>query len=60
MSKPDLLELLKLLSALESWAHSTGSKFPDFLYERLGDSLDKLTQEVLKDDYQHGQVPARK
>jgi len=47
MTKPELLELLKLLSALESWAHSTGSKFPDFLYERLGDALDKLTAEVL-------------
>jgi hypothetical protein len=47
MTKPEILELLKLLSALESWAHSTGSKFPDFLYERLGDALDKLTVGVL-------------
>lgn len=47
MSKAESLELIKLLSALESWAFSTQSKFPDYLVERIELALDKLTAEVL-------------
>lgn len=43
----DALELIKLLSALESWAFSTQAKFPDYLVERIDLALDKLTAEVL-------------
>ena len=48
MTRADLLETLKLLSALESWGFSVKSPLPDFLHERLCDAIDKLTAEVLK------------
>ena len=49
MSKEQILEIIKLLSAVESWSftkESTG--FPDYLHERLSDVLDALSKEVLK------------
>ena len=48
MPKPQALELLMLLSALESWGFSTGKAFPDFLLDRLIDAMDKLRKEVLE------------
>ena len=48
MTKQDCLEIIKLLSALESWSFSTGSKFPDYLGEQISDSIEKLSKEVLK------------
>ena len=49
MSKAESLELIKLLSALESWAFSTQAKFPEYLVERIELALDKLTDGVLMD-----------
>ena len=48
MTKQDQLDIIKLLSALESWSFSTGSKFPDYLGEQLVDAIEKLSKEVLK------------
>ena len=48
MTKQDCLEIIKLLSALESWAHSAGSRFPDYLGEQIIDSMEKLSKEVLQ------------
>ena len=48
MTKEQTLELLKLLSALESWGYSANVKLPDFLADRLVDAIDTLTAEVLK------------
>ena len=48
MTKEQMLEVIKLLSALESWGFSNGQKLPDFLHDRLLDSLDVLSAEVLK------------
>jgi hypothetical protein len=50
MTRADHLEILKLLSALESWGFSLKERLPDFLHERLCESIDKLTEEVLKND----------
>ena len=47
IGKGECLELIKLLSALESWAFSTQAKFPDYLVERIELALGKLTAEVL-------------
>lgn len=33
MTKPQALDLLMLLSALESWSFSTGRPLPDYLYD---------------------------
>ena len=48
MTKQDYLDIIKLLSALESWVHSVGSRFPDYLGEQIIDSMEKLSKEVLK------------
>ena len=48
MTKEQLLDLLQLLSALESWGFSSGTKIPDYLLERLDLSIDKLREEILK------------
>ena len=48
MTKEQILELIKLLSALESWSFSTGSRLPDYLFERLDAALVVLTKEILK------------
>ena len=48
MSKEQLLETIKLLSALESWAFSCGKQIPDYLLERLDKAMDELGKEILK------------
>lgn len=48
MTKEKTLELLKLLSALESWGFSNGKTMPDFLTDQLRAAIDDLTCEVLK------------
>ena len=48
MNKEQALEIIKLLSALESWGFSNGNRLPDYLHERLCAAIDVLTVEVLK------------
>lgn len=48
MTKEQLLELIKLLSALESWSFSAGQKVPDYLVKKIDKAMVELTQEVLK------------
>ena len=48
MTKEQLLELIKLLSALESWSFSAGQRMPDYLFEKIDKAMDELTREVLK------------
>ena len=47
MTKPEALDLLMLLSALESWGMSNGQRLPDYLIERLDTSLEVLRAEIL-------------
>ena len=47
MTKPQALDLLMLLSALESWPFSTGKPPPDHLLQRLDAALAVLRDEVL-------------
>ena len=47
MTKEQSLDLIKLLSALESWAFSTKQTLPDYLFERIEIAIDVLTKEVL-------------
>ena len=46
--KKQALELLKLLSALESWSFSSKTALPDYLLDLLNCSIDELTEDVLK------------
>jgi len=48
MTKEQALEILMLLSALESWSFSTKHDLPDYLHERLCSIIDQLTVKVLK------------
>ena len=47
MDKKEALNIMILLSALESWSFSVGSRLPDYLSEGLCDAQDVLTKIVL-------------
>lgn len=47
MTKEEALRIIKLLSALESWAFSTKSPLPDYLHGDLCDAVMKLEAIVL-------------
>lgn len=46
--KQNLVDILMLLSAIESWSFSSNSKMPDYLIERLDTSIEVIRKEVLK------------
>jgi len=48
MTKEEALKLIKLLSAMESWAFSTKTQLPDYLHEDLCLSVEKLEKTVLE------------
>ena len=45
--KKQILEILMLLSALESWSFSMRQTLPDYLHERLTDIVTDLSKQVL-------------
>ena len=48
MTKQEALNLIKLLSALESWAFSTKTMLPDYLHDDLCVTVRKLEAIVLE------------
>lgn len=48
MSKAETLEIIKLLSALESWSFAERHRLPCYLQEKLSDAINALTEQVLK------------
>ena len=48
MTTQELLKLMRLLSALESWAFSTKTALPDYLHDDLGAMITRLEEEILK------------
>jgi len=48
LSKEEALAIIRLLSALESWAFSTKNKFPDFLHDEICRIVKKLEKIVLE------------
>ena len=48
MTKEEALRIIKLLSALESWAFSTKNPLPDYLHEDLCLTVEKLEAIVLE------------
>jgi hypothetical protein len=48
MTKEQLLELIKLLSAVESWSFSAKATFPEYLYDKIDLAMKELSAEVLK------------
>lgn len=57
MTKPETLDLLQLLSALESWGFSNNQRLPDYLHDRLLNSVETLRKEIL-DATQNANVQA--
>jgi hypothetical protein len=47
MTRAEALALIRLLSAIESWAMSQQKMMPDYLSEQLGDAMEKLELIVL-------------
>ena len=48
MTKEQILEVIKLLSAVESWSFSTGKSMPPYLHDKLDKSVEAMTKELLK------------
>lgn len=48
MTKEEALNIVKLLSALESWAFSTANKLPDYLHDDLCVAVKKLEKIILE------------
>jgi len=48
MTKEQILQLIKLLSAVESWSYADKHRMPDYLYDRIDEAMKVLEQEVLK------------
>ena len=48
MTKAELLELLQLLSALESWSFTGGTRLPDHMLEQLNEKSERIKEEILK------------
>jgi hypothetical protein len=47
MTREDALAIIKLLSALESWAFSTKTLLPDYIHDDLHSAVEKLDAIVL-------------
>jgi hypothetical protein len=48
MNTKELLQLMRLLAALESWAFAQGKMLPDFIHEELAHCLNMIEREILK------------
>ena len=48
MTKKEMLDLMRLLSALESWAMSRSERLPDYLHEQIANSTEALEGYILE------------
>jgi len=48
MTPVQALEVIKLLSALESWSFSLKERLPDYLHDKIAASIEVLEKEVFK------------
>jgi len=54
MERAQILDLLMLLSALESWALSQNQRLPDYLHERICSQVEKLSDLILNEGDANG------
>ena len=47
MSKADCLDIVRLLSALESWGFATNTRLPDYLHDDLCSTVKRLCAAIL-------------
>ena len=48
MTKEQILDVIKLLSALEGWSFADKHHLPDYLLEDLDKTVEMLSKELLK------------
>lgn len=48
MTKEQILDVIKLLSALEGWSFAEKHRLPDYLLEDLDRTVETLSKELLK------------
>ena len=48
MTKEQILDVIKLLSALEGWSFAEKHRLPDYLLENLDKTVEMLSKELLK------------
>jgi hypothetical protein len=48
MTPQELLQLMRLLAALESWAFAQGKMLPDYMQEELSHCVNMIEREILK------------
>ena len=48
MTKKQMLDLMRLLSALESWAMSRSERLPSYLHEQIANSTEALEGYILE------------
>jgi len=53
MTKQEILEVLLLLSALESWSFADKNHLPDYLFERLDRAIANMTVKLLGNEAKH-------
>jgi hypothetical protein len=49
MTKEEALKIVRLLSAMESWAFSQPNRIPDYLIEDVGTAMQILERIILKE-----------
>ena len=54
MSKKEMLDLMRLLSALESWAMSRSERLPSYLHEQIANSTETLEGYILESNPYEG------
>ena len=47
MTTQELLQMMRLLSALESWGFSCGKPMPEYLHERIVEASEVLDRAIL-------------
>jgi hypothetical protein len=50
LTKKEILDILMLLSALESWGFSSKTILPDYLHDRINESAVRLATVLLQDE----------
>ena len=48
MTKEQILDIIKLLSALEGWSFAEKHRLPDYLLENLDKTVEMLSKELWK------------
>jgi hypothetical protein len=50
MNREQMLDLLMLISALESWAMAQTARLPDYLLEDIGKAVGQLRAQLIEGD----------